>query len=248
MGHDGCPAKRIEPAIAGCRGGSVLSTSVGPHRGTGTARDEREQAASEVDEMAVMSRGTYRIPYQTGTEVEVTRDHRSHEPPNRIDMKGVGAGEPYRIVAAADGVIRFIVDHFSENRPDQDPCNNNYVWIEHPNGEWTKYSHMTKDSVTVDAGLSVGDHVTAGTFLGCEDEVGCASGEHLHFEVAMPADPGNAINSEGFLVGGNRDNRIPRICGLSSGVFVDGARYTAGSCPPTDEPSWLEPALHVIRS
>ena len=155
--------------------------------------------------------------------------------------------EPYRIVAAADGVIRYIVDGFSENRPGQTPCNNNFVWIEHPNGEWTKYSHMTKDSVTVDAGLAVGDQVTAGTFLGCEDEVGCASGEHLHFEVADPKDPGNPIDADGFLVNDNADNRIPRICELDGDVFVDGQRYVAARCQVLDRFP-MEPVLHVLRS
>jgi murein DD-endopeptidase MepM/ murein hydrolase activator NlpD len=106
---------------------------------------------------------------------------------------------------------------------------------------------MTKDSVSVDAGLSVGDRVTAGTFLGCEDDVGCASGEHLHFEVALPEDPGNPIDSDGFLVNGNADNRIPRICELDGDVFVEGERYVAGRCQPLDR-LLLEPILHVMRA
>ena len=192
--------------------------------------------------MARLSRGIYRIPYAPGTEVEVTRDHLTHDPRYRIDMHGVGGDEPYRIVAAAAGVIRYI-----ENRPGQSPCNNNYVWIEHPNGEWTKYSHMTQDSVTVDAGLAVGDEVGAGTFLGCEDDVGCASGEHVHFEVAHPEDPGDPIDADGFLVNGNADNRIARICELDGEVFVDGQRYVAGRCQVLDRFPY-EPVLHVMRS
>jgi hypothetical protein len=89
--------------------------------------------------MAVESQGVYRIPYQAGTKVRVNRDHFTHDPLRRYDMKATGGG-PYRIAAAADGVIRFIVDGFTENRPGASPCNNNYVWIEHPTGEWTKYS------------------------------------------------------------------------------------------------------------
>jgi murein DD-endopeptidase MepM/ murein hydrolase activator NlpD len=198
--------------------------------------------------MARLSRGIYRIPYAGGTAVEVWRDHLTHDPRYRIDLHGVDGDEPYRIVAAADGVIRYIVDRFSENRPGRSPCNNNYVWIEHPNGEWTKYSHMTKDSVTVDAGLAVGDHVSAGTFLGCEDDVGCASGEHLHFEVAHPEDPGNPIDADGFLVNDNADNRIPRFCELDGDVFVDGQRYVAAlRCQVLDRFPY-EPALHVMRS
>jgi hypothetical protein len=182
--------------------------------------------------MATTSAGTYRIPYRSGTTVEVTGDHLTHDPPTRIDMHGVGGGEPYRIVAAADGVIRFIVDRFSEQRPDRTPCNNNYVWIEHDNGEWTKYSHMTQRSVTRDAGLAVGDRVRAGTFLGFEGAVGCAHGEHLHFEVGVPIDPDDPIDADGFLRGGSARNRIPRICGIEGQRFVDGQRYRAAACVP----------------
>ena len=192
--------------------------------------------------MARRSRGIYRIPYAPGTTVEVTGDHLTHDPRDRIDMKGVDGEQPYRIVAAADGVIRYLVDGFSENRPGQTPCNNNYVWIEHPNGEWTKYSHMTKDSVTVDAGLAVGDQVTAGTFLGCEDEVGCASGEHLHFEVATPG-PGNPIDADGFLVNGNADNRIPGSASSTATCSSTARRYVAARCQVLGGP--MEPVLHV---
>ena len=181
--------------------------------------------------MAAISAGTYRIPYQNGTTVEITGDHLTHDPPTRIDMKGVAGSEPYRLVAAADGVIRFIVDQFGANRPDGNPCNNNFVWIEHDNGEWTKYSHMTKRSVTRDAGLSVGQRVRAGTFLGFEDDIGCAHGEHLHFEVAVPIDPNDPIDDGGFIRGGSARNRIPRICGIPSQLFVEGKRYVAANCP-----------------
>lgn len=197
--------------------------------------------------MVRLSRGIYRIPYAPGTEVKVTSDHLTHDPRYRIDLKAVDGPEPYRVVAAADGVVRFIVDRFSENRPGKTPCNNNYVWIEHPNGEWTKYSHMTKDSVSVDARLSVGDHVTAGTFLGCEDDVGCAHGEHLHFEVAHPADPGNAIDADGYLVNGNAYNRIPRVCELDADVFVEGQRLRAARCHALERFPF-EPTLHVMRA
>ena len=103
------------------------------------------------------SAGLYVIPFAPGTDVKVTGDHLTHNPPNRIDMVGLNGGD--RITAAAPGTIRFIQDGFSEKRPGGSPCNNNYVWIEHANGEWTKYSHMRKNSVGVDAGLDVGDTV-----------------------------------------------------------------------------------------
>lgn len=179
-----------------------------------------------------LSDGIYRIPYINTTEVEITNDHLNHCPRGRIDMIGTGGPSPYKIAAAADGWIRAIVD---DNNIQCDcsvtSCENNYIWMEHPNGEWTKYTHMIENSVT-DLGHYVGEWVTAGTYLGQEGDVGCASGEHLHFEVAQPIDTNTLVFS---AVGGYIDfdwakNVIPVICSISGNVFTDGANYTAAAC------------------
>jgi|GEM_PF-1396089 len=62
---------------------------------------------------------------------------------------------------------------------------NNFVWIEHANGEWTKYTHLQTGSVSA-AGRSVDEYVPAGTPLGLEGDIGYAGGVHCHFEVAVP--------------------------------------------------------------
>ena len=118
------------------------------------------------------SKGVYRIPYANGTKVKVTNNHDKHKPKGRIDMHGT-SGKPYKIVAAADGTVRYIVDNQSKQVDSKsgDPCTNNYVWIEHANGEWTKYSHMTKGSSTNKAKLKVGKFVKAGTYLGDEGKL-----------------------------------------------------------------------------
>jgi hypothetical protein len=111
---------------------------------------------------------------------------------------------------------------------------NNFVWIEHPNGEWTKYTHMLNGSVGqgVDingnpgAGRFVGEFVGAATPLGIEADVGFASGVHVHFEVGVPnyvelappnmteADPDSPPAtvadwfSGGFLVGDGVQNDV----------------------------------------
>ncbi len=179
------------------------------------------------------SSGYYRIPYNNGTKVKVTRDHASHAPvENRIDMVGKDGGGEYAIVAAADGVIRMIEDSFDkrQNSSEVSQCNNNYVWIEHDNGEWTKYSHMKKGSTTgpgsFGANLKVGDRVKAGDFLGWESNVGCASGDHLHFEVAKIASTAE-INSVGGFVDSSSKNRIPRVCAVPGWKYRDGRTYTA---------------------
>ena len=132
-----------------------------------------------------LSNGIYRIPYVDGTTVKINNDHFNHCPRGRIDMVGKNGIAPYKVAAAADGWIRAIED---DNSIQCDckvtNCRNNYVWIEHTNGEWTKYTHMVKNSVT-NLGHTTGDWVTAGTYLGDEGNVGCAGGVHEHFEVAQ---------------------------------------------------------------
>ena len=201
-------------------------------------------------EMLPKSTGYYRIPYADGTDVKVSRDHNSHTPKGRYDMSGKGGSKPYKIVAAAPGRIVAIEDGFSASQDsDTAPqCNNNYVWIEHPNGEWTKYSHMLKNSTTGKAKLKVGDNVKAGQYLGDEGAVGCASGDHLHFEVGDPwaTDPFTAVG--GFLRdnAGSKRNRIARMCSIPNGVFAAGQTYKARNVPTMLTAGSKEVARHGL--
>jgi murein DD-endopeptidase MepM/ murein hydrolase activator NlpD len=191
-----------------------------------------------------LSRNVYRLPYQGGIDVTVNHDHFSHDPQGRYDLKGSGNGGDcstnYPIVAAAEGIIRRIVDSHSTHGPDCDEnCTqfNNYVWIEHANGEWSKYTHLKFHSASVDAGLSVGDQVCAGAFLGYECDIGQASGPHLHFEVRHPNDPANVqiSVSGGFM--DDADHRIPVINSISKHYMQDGDEWVASSttaCTNTD--------------
>ncbi len=78
---------------------------------------------------------TYRLPYADGTEVEVTADADTHEPPGAYDMQAFGGWRlgRYRVVAAQDGIVRIIVDDRTK-RCCEGECGNNYVWIEHARG------------------------------------------------------------------------------------------------------------------
>ena len=181
------------------------------------------------------ARGVYRVPYVNGTRVRVNGDAGSHYPPTRYDLVGMGRDDGvYRIAAAADGIVRRLVDQFNQNRPDGNPCDNNYVWLEHPNGEWTKYTHLRQGSATA-AGLVLDGPVAAGALLGIEGDVGCAHGQHLHFEVAVP-DPNlnDPIDPDGFIIPDHRRNRIPWICGIPGRQFVEGRTFTAVAYPSRD--------------
>lgn len=184
-----------------------------------------------------MSRNIYRVPYGNGIDVHITNDHFTHSPVGRYDMSGKNNGSScsvnYPIVAAASGYVRRLQDSYDVHGPDcTQNCSdyNNYLWIEHANGEWTKYSHMRRNSSTVSAGLSVGDFVNVGQLVGYECEIGAASGPHLHFEVRHPNNPNNVqiSNLGGFM--GDADHRIPVICGQSKNYWEGGDDLTSAAC------------------
>lgn len=167
------------------------------------------------------SAGVYRLPYADGTALRVFDDSRTHRPRSRIDLVATGPRRPYHIVAAAAGRVMAIQDGYGERqtgRPASE-CRNNFVWIAHPDGEWTGYSHMAKGSVTGLAKLRIGQSVRAGQLIGIEGDVGCSVLDHLHFEVAVP-DPANPLDAGGFLTGNERSrrNREPRFCGVAGAL------------------------------
>lgn len=212
-----------------------------------------------------VSKGAYRIPYTDRTEVRFSNDHTNHPTTlNRVDMSGINGSGNYQVVAAGDGWFDRIVDTNNTfcPRPPDDPgdpspcdgysgpaasccvrddptcnaaCANNFVWIRHTNGEFTKYSHVQFNSVA-GLGWSEGDFIQSGEVLGLEGDVGFAGGPHVHFEVAYPHDPSNYLNSAGFLVDDgdptttdyDRQNRIPYFCDI--GFAVGGAQVTAANC------------------
>ena len=177
-----------------------------------------------------LSQGLYRLPFADGISVEVFDDFNTHRPRGRIDLFAVAGEEPYRLVAAADGQVMAIQDSYGEQQSGRAAalCHNNYVWIAHPNGEWTNYSHLARGSVTGKAALKVGDRVKSGQYIGDEDAIGCAMLKHVHFEVATP-DVKSPIDAGGFLTDnedGKRE-RNPRFRAVQGEVVIKGGRYRA---------------------
>lgn len=179
------------------------------------------------------SDGLYRIPYASNSEVRVNTDVNNHSPLGCIDIVGLAGFDV--IVAAADGWIRAIRDsntqicHPSLLPPFNYCCNefNNFVIMEHPNGEWSSYIHMATGSVPV----SVGQWVTAGTMIGIEGTIGCSTGPHLHLEITRPSDPTDTTpwDADGTLRG--KGQRLdPVICGVIGSRLVRETYYTAVSC------------------
>lgn len=84
-----------------------------------------------------------------------------------LDISGTGYGSP--VYAANNGVIEVAGWHYSYG---------NYIIINHNNGYYTLYGHMSRLQAT-----TIGMTVEAGTIIGYVGMTGDATGPHLHFEV-----------------------------------------------------------------
>lgn len=85
-----------------------------------------------------------------------------------IDISGTGYGSP--IYASNNGVV--ITKTFTADY-------GYHIVINHNNGYWTVYAHMSKYA----ANISVGSVVARGQIIGYVGSSGWATGPHLHFEV-----------------------------------------------------------------
>lgn len=121
--------------------------------------------------------------------------------PNNHDLDGDGTTTPLenqQMQQAAcggyNGSSTFCCERHFENNggncPGAGTCRNvpnNFIWIEHPNGEWTKYTHMQRGSVgqgtdnngNPGAGRVVGQFVNAGTSLRIEGDGWSPTGSPL---------------------------------------------------------------------
>ncbi|WP_127819580.1 M23 family metallopeptidase [Microbacterium sp. CPCC 204701] len=222
-------------------------------------------------EAAATSTGIYRLPYGDGTEVTVTNWHHDHNVAYDMnagpgsEVVAAASGWIRAIVdhhgqepGAGDGLDVQVPPQPQDDALEHACGNNdpsttvrggncgwydNYVWIEHPNGEYTKYSHL--GTGTVSATWAEGDWIEAGEVIGLENDIGAAStagGEpgdrasHLHWEVAVPDTPGAPVTWDepgGFIDDGSRV--VARVCDIPGQELVEGD-YEAAPCdhaPPS---------------
>lgn len=196
------------------------------------------------------SRGVYRLPFADGTPVRVAPGPADAHRPGRVVLMGRDGGRD-RVVAAADGTVRHQVDGSDAPRGcDAGPAggpSGSHVWIEHANGEWTRYGPLARGSSTA-PGLRVGRFVRAGTVLGRLSDGGCPGGARLHFEVAVPkVGPGRPAGGSAPLerADGARQ-RIPRICGIEGWVFRRGGHYRARAVPGALLPGTADVVRHGV--
>lgn len=85
-----------------------------------------------------------------------------------VDICGTGYGSP--IYAAKPGVVTIVSYHSNLGY---------YVEIDHQNGYYTRYLHLSRLSPYV----KVGDYVNMGDTIGDMGNSGASQGTHLHFEI-----------------------------------------------------------------
>ena len=90
----------------------------------------------------------------------------------------VGISKKTEIKAAADGIV---VEHWPA--PDGyykgHPVYGGYIVLQHDNGTYTVYAHMSRTNVRT------GDKVKQGQKIGVIGDTGIATGIHLHFEIVL---------------------------------------------------------------
>ncbi|MFJ9848762.1 M23 family metallopeptidase [Streptomyces sp. NPDC101150] len=73
------------------------------------------------------------------------------------------------------------------------PAYGNAVVIQHENGTYTQYAHLSQIQV------QVGQQVVTGQQIGLSGSTGNSTGPHLHFEVRTGPDYGTGVEPTGFL-------------------------------------------------
>ncbi|MHC2999151.1 hypothetical protein OB08_08085 [Microbacterium sp. HJ5] len=165
-------------------------------------------------EPATASAGIYRIPFEAGTGVTVAQIRSG----SAVYAITPDAGAD--VVAAAAGWIRAVAE--------QGAPGGGFVWIEHPNGEFTRYAGL---AATVEA-RAEGDWIDAGDILGSAPAAG---GGAVLWEVAAPAVDGLPLAwsaDDGAVENGIRF--APLVCGVPGADLV--GDHIAAACdhaPPT---------------
>ena len=115
---------------------------------------------------------------------------------NGVDLGYNGKDEEQnKVYANCEGVVYEIRDGYGRNINTKGVATwGNYVYIEHPNGMFSKYAHLQKGLL-----VKKGQKVDENTCLGIIGISGKAYARHLHFEVATGYSSTKRINPEPYL-------------------------------------------------
>ena len=155
--------------IAACLALALTSTALGAYTGLEANRPAQESGGSEMETPTVLA-----WPVETGDTVELSRLFTRIIHPitgGSTQYPGIDIPQPSGtpVLAAADGAV--LESGF-------DPGDGNYILLQH-GSMTTKYTHLLARTV------EAGETVAAGAEIGQVGKTGRATGDHLHFEVAV---------------------------------------------------------------
>lgn len=170
---------------------------------------------------ALASNVSYKLPYPCGLFYVVTQGNNnatSHTGESRYAFD-FGMPEGSQVVAAADGEVLFVTDHFTKGDDDKSLINSgNRVVMLHADGYCSLYLHLKEHSAVV----KVGDRVKQGQPIALSGRTGYVigtTGAHLHFQLqkkgiwweqSVPVSfddvPGGVPKAQGYYISGNCPN------------------------------------------
>lgn len=150
---------------------------------------------ASVEDGAVGTASTWRLPYPAGTSYYVTNGVGGHDEYIKSGKShfavDFGLKDGDTVVAAAAGTVVEVVDRFTEGGCDDKYAGTaNRVLIAHPDGTNSLYLHLQPHSVP--AGIRAGQPVAQGQVIGAAGHTGyvCSlyngNGAHLHFQRQSP--------------------------------------------------------------
>jgi murein DD-endopeptidase MepM/ murein hydrolase activator NlpD len=121
----------------------------------------------------------YLLPFPIGTRVHVLQGNNgpwghTKEIAYAYDFKTPIGSD---VCAARSGVVVKLEARFIDGN--RTPGQENFIFVDHGDGTFSRYYHLTHNGVLV----KVGDHVQAGDKIGKSGDTGASAGPHLHFDV-----------------------------------------------------------------
>ncbi|MCF6213531.1 MAG: M23 family metallopeptidase [Flavobacteriaceae bacterium] len=140
----------------------------------------------------------YSLPFKKGQSFLISQGYDgdfSHKNIKALDFD-MPLGTP--VTAIRGGTVVKVEDSFDKHGETADFARfSNYIIISHPDGTFSRYAHLKKESAKVKAG----DFVTTGKVLALSGNTGWTTGPHLHLEVYIPKPSENLYIKTKFKVG-----------------------------------------------
>lgn len=195
-----------------------------------TVVDGKEYAIGEPEETRITSYFGYRdaVINSSGNKIAGNENH------GALDIANSRGAGVTNVIASRSGVVVYPTKNKRIDYPNVQNCSpfmgyGNYVIIQHDDGNYTLYAHLSPNTITV----REGDTVDQGQVIAKMGTSGCSTGPHLHFEFRLGENSSSALVDPLEYV--DKDNPRPKV---KSGDSVSLARevinhYEGIGCGPS---------------